>query len=68
MSEYAICWKCVTKAERIAELEAELEDLRTLVSMQAEDEGLWCDTEDIFTAYLQQEIRVLHAAVEGDDV
>lgn len=43
--------------------------LRALVSEQAEDEGLWgvplAGTQPITEAYLQQELRRLHAAVEA---
>jgi hypothetical protein len=41
-----------------------LEDLKTLVAEQAEDDGLWFDAETITEAYLQQELRKLHAAIE----
>lgn len=43
---------------------------RRIVNAQAEDEGLWATNLDgtlsISEAYLQQELRSLHAAVEGD--
>lgn len=40
--------------------------LRALVSRQAKDEGLWdIDNTTIEEAYLQQELRKLHAAVEA---
>ena len=35
-----------------------------LVEAQAEDEGLWFIAEDAPTAYLQQELRKLHAVIE----
>jgi hypothetical protein len=37
-----------------------------LVRTQAEDEGLWFDAQTAPEAYLQQELRRLHAAVERD--
>ncbi len=41
-----------------------LTGLRALVDRQAEDEGLWFFAETAPEAYLQQELRTLHAAVE----
>ena len=38
---------------------------RSLVDEQAEDEGLWSGSESIVEAYLQQELRRLHAIVEA---
>lgn len=40
--------------------------LKRLVAEQAEDEGLWAPATNIQTAYLQQELRRLHAAIEED--
>ncbi len=40
-------------------------DVLALVAEQAEDEGLWCDTRNIVVAYLQQELRRLHALIEA---
>ena len=37
-----------------------------LVQRQAEDDGLWFLTDNIEVAYLQQELRRLHAVIEGD--
>jgi hypothetical protein len=37
-----------------------------LVDEQAEDNTLWCETDSIVEAYLQQELRKLHQAVELD--
>jgi hypothetical protein len=42
-----------------------LDTARALVLDQAENDGLWFLTESITEAYLQQELRRLHAAVEG---
>jgi hypothetical protein len=36
-----------------------------LVNVQALDEGLWFRAETVAEAYLQRELRRLHAAVEG---
>lgn len=52
------------------DLIAALRALRALVDEQAEDEGLWGlplipGTQSIVEAYLQQELRRLHAAVEA---
>jgi len=45
------------------------EDLQKLVDEQAEDDGLWFVAETAAEAYLQQELRKLHAAIEflGED-
>lgn len=45
---------------------AQLAEVRELVDKQAEDEGLWCIAETAAEAYLQQELRRLHAAIEGE--
>jgi histidine triad (HIT) family protein len=39
--------------------------LQKLVDEQAEDEGLWCQAANIVEAYLQQELRRLHSAIES---
>ena len=56
------CSKCYT-----ADIwqKAELAKLRQMVAQQAEDEGLWFNAATAPEAYLQQELRRLHAAVEG---
>ena len=41
-------------------------DVQKLVNEQAEDEGLWFDAATASEAYLQQELRKLHAAIEDD--
>lgn len=38
--------------------------VRALVAMQAEDDGLWFVAETAAEAYLQQELRKLHAVIE----
>jgi len=43
---------------------AELAKLRQMVAQQAEDEGLWFNAATAPEAYLQQELRKLHAAIE----
>lgn len=48
----------MTDSERLAAI-------RAVVDEQAEDEGLWFVSESISEAYLQQELRRLHAVVEG---
>lgn len=42
-----------------------LERLQQQVNAQAEDAGLWFITDDIATAYVQQELRSLHSTVEA---
>lgn len=39
--------------------------LVAMVNQQAEDEGLWFEAQTAPEAYLQQELRELHAAVEA---
>lgn len=41
-----------------------IENLRQLVNEQAEDEGLWFIARTAPEAYLQQELRKLHQAIE----
>ena len=62
-------WGAVETAVVRIEAEARaaaLAEPRRLVDAQAEDEGLWFIAETAAEAYLQQELRRLHAAVEGD--
>ena len=40
--------------------------LQELVDMQAEDEGLWFIAETVSEAYLQHELRRLHALIEQE--
>ena len=58
--------------EKFAEAQKEIERLseglgkvRKLVDAQAEDEGLWFMAKYASEAYLQQELRKLHSAVEA---
>ena len=41
-----------------------LEEIRVLVDNQADDEGLWFVAKTAPEAYLQQQLRLLHALVE----
>jgi len=51
--------------QELANLKHKLSGLRQMVQYQAEDEGLWLvDTDNITTAYLQQELRKLHHCIE----
>ena len=45
-------------------MENRLRKIRALVNEQAEDEGLWFVAATAPEAYLQQELRRLHAAIE----
>lgn len=40
------------------------DQVKALVDKQANDEGLWFQAEHASEAYLQQELRRLHAAIE----
>ena len=42
--------------------------VRRLVEKQAEDDGLWFIAETAAEAYLQQELRKLHAAIEASSL
>lgn len=57
---------------RIRELEEARQEILAVVNEQAEDEALWAvrlaGTQPISEAYLQQELRTLHAVIEkGND-
>lgn len=41
--------------------------IKALVEKQADDEGCWFVAETITEAYLQRQLRMLHAAIEGTD-
>lgn len=43
-----------------------LEQLRELVAIQADDAGLWDDQTSVHAAYIQQGLRYLTHAIEGD--
>lgn len=40
--------------------------IQDIVNEQAEDEGLWFQAKYTTEAYLQQELRRLHVAIEND--
>lgn len=44
----------------------EIEQLKKLVALQAEDESLWAPATYIETAYTQQALRYLTRAIEGE--
>ena len=44
------------------------EAAKKIVDKQAEDEGIWFDAKYITEAYLQSELRKLHAAIEGETI
>lgn len=46
----------------------QLEKVRKLVSLQAEDEGIWFSAMTAPEEYLQKELRKLHQVVERDGV
>lgn len=48
-----------------ARLKTTIQAARKLVCAQAEDEGLWFIAKTAPEAYLQQELRRLHAMIEG---
>jgi hypothetical protein len=54
----------------IVAIEQDRAQLRAIVDEQAEDEGLWGvnldGSQNIVEAYLQQELRRLHTAIEGE--
>ena len=49
----------------LAELTVQRDAVLALVNSQAEDEGLWFIAATAPEAYLQQELRKLHAVIEG---
>lgn len=51
-------------AENTAKAVTRLADIQRLVDCQAKDEGLWFVAETAPEAYLQQELRRLHALIE----
>ena len=65
-AEAALQMTKTTHALKIAAVKAQRDAIQQVVDEQAEDEGLWCRAETAAEAYLQQELRRLHAAVEGE--
>src|SRR3990167_3888280 len=53
------------RIEQVTALEARLAAAQQLVNTQAEDEGLWFFATRVPEAYLQQELRRLHAVIEA---
>lgn len=51
--------------DKIMKLEEYQRNLRKLVNSQANDHGLWFEARTAPESYLQQELRKLHAVVEG---
>ena len=52
---------------RLIFADSTLAAIRNLVDRQAEDKGLWFQAETAAEAYLQQELRRLHALIEVDN-
>jgi len=50
------------------ELLTYVDELKAVVDRQAEDDGLWFTAQTAPEAYLQQELRKLHAEIEGEPV
>ena len=57
---------CHEAADEIERLESVIKDISFVVNRQAEDEGLWFVAETAAEAYLQQELRKLHAVIEAE--
>ena len=53
-------------SKREGALAAKLQSISSIVGTQAEDQGIWFQAETSAEAYMQQELRKLHAAVEGE--
>lgn len=57
--------------EQFAALEGhpviQLQEAQALCAKQAKDDGLWFKAETAPEGYLQQELRRLHAIIEGDE-
>lgn len=61
------CMEAIIKTlEFVSSRQGEPDAVRKLVAKQAEDTGLWFVAATAPEAYLQQELRRLHAAVEAD--
>jgi hypothetical protein len=52
--------------EELEMLRGKLEAIQNVVSLQAEDEGIWFDAETAPEALVQRELRKLHAFIEDD--
>lgn len=51
---------------QMTDAESRLAAIQAVVDQQAEDEGLWFEARTAPEAYLQQELRRLHAVIESD--
>jgi len=60
-----VCIDCPVKTQ-LAAARARLSKVMALINEQAEDEALWFNPHSTTEAYLQQALRRLHAAIEGD--
>jgi len=63
-----VVWLLNKHDKEKAAWEAKEKALLELVNQQAEDEGLWFDATTAPEAYLQQELRKLHVAIEGKSI
>jgi hypothetical protein len=70
------CNVCIARAafaetepkKQLFEAHAVLRRTKEVVKWQAEDGGLWFSAQTAPEAYLQNALRTLHAAIEGEDV
>ena len=64
-----LCRQCETcdLADRLEACERRLVEAQALVAAQAEDWGLWCVAATAPEAYLQQALRRVHRAIEGEE-
>ena len=53
--------------DQVFNLRETINKIKKIVHEQAKDEGLWFISERAPEAYLQQELRKLHAVIEGGD-
>jgi len=61
-----LAWGIIDKLRaEIAALKKERDTIKAIVAAQANDEGLWFIAATAPEAYLQQELRRLHAAIEA---
>ena len=56
----------VSYKKEIKEKEKLIQELKQTASQQAEDEGLWFNSTTAPEAYVQQELRRLHAIIEKE--
>ena len=60
-------YQCLVCADLSREEHDRIVNAQDLVTQQAEDEGLWFRATSASEAYLQQELRRLHAMIEGEE-